>query len=100
MPYELKLFQINLGKRRAASYDLELRTRNLKQFIVLAQEPWMVRGKPAGLNGQHKWLHANCEQDRPARSLIYYHVDMEISPCPQFTGRDVASALWDIDLPG
>ena len=100
MPYELKLFQINLGKRRAASYDLNLRTRNLDLFIVLAQEQWMVGGKPAGLDGQHKWLHANCEQNSPSRALIYYHRDLEVYPCPQFTGRDVASALWDVGLPG
>ena len=45
MPYELRLFQINLGKRRAASYDLVLRTRDLDLFIVLAQEQWMVGGR-------------------------------------------------------
>ena len=33
--YELKLLQLNLGHRRAASYDLQLRTRNMKDFIAL-----------------------------------------------------------------
>lgn len=99
MVYESFLFQINLGKRRAASYDLQLRTQSLGRFIVLAQEPWMVRGRPAGLNPQHRKLVAACDDDHPARALIYCHKDAEVAPCPAFTGRDVACGLWDVGMP-
>ena len=60
----------------------------------------MVDAKPAYLDTQHERLYALCEKEKPARALIYYHNQMEISPCPQFTGRDVVSALWDVGLPG
>ena len=79
MPYESSLFQINMGKRRAAAYDLVLRTRKMKRFVVLAQEPWMVRGKPAGLDSQHRRFYANCGDDKPARTLIYCHADTPVA---------------------
>ena len=99
MPYESSLFQINLGKRRAASYNLVLRTRSLKQFIILAQEPWMVKGKPAGLDVQHTKMYANCSEEKPTRAMIYCHQGTKLAPCPQLTGRDVACGLWDIGMP-
>ena len=56
--YEIKLLQINLGHRRAASYDLQLRTNKLKDFITLVQEPWISRGGVKGLNNHHKMIVA------------------------------------------
>ena len=99
MPYELDLLQINAGKRRTAAYDIQLRTRDLKNFILLVQEPWMVGGKPACLDTQHPMIYANCDPQKPARALIYSHKDAKVSPCPEFTGRDTASALWEIGMP-
>ena len=98
-PYESRLFQINAGKRRAASYDIQLRTKELRGFIVLVQEPWMVKGLPSGLEGQHKKLYATCDQDKPTRALIYHHQEAKVAPCPEFTGRDVACGLWDVGMP-
>ena len=57
--YESRLFQVNAGKRRAATYDIQLRTKELSTFVVLIQEPWMVRGLPAALDSQHNKLFAN-----------------------------------------
>ena len=99
MPYELNLFQVNTGKRRAAAYDLQLRTSELNSFILLIQEPWMVRGRPAGLDGQHPSVYANCDPSKPARALIQGHKEAKLAPCPEYTGRDTASALWDIGMP-
>ena len=98
-PFESSLFQINLGKRRAAAYNLQVRTRDMKRFIALIQEPWMVKGKPAGLEGQHALIYANCAEDKPSRARIYSHTNAKVAPCPAFTGRDVACGLWDVGMP-
>ena len=94
--FESKLFQVNAGKRRAATYDIQLRTKDLSTFVVLIQEPWMVRGLPVALDAQHQKLFATCDQSKPARALIYNHKDANVAPCPEFTGRDVACGLWDV----
>ena len=97
--YETTLLQINLGHRRAASYDLQLRTRDLKSFGVLIQEPWVVRNKVVGLSNVHKLIVASCEDKNPPRAAIYHHRDLKIAPHPAFTGRDVAAGIWDVGTP-
>ena len=97
--YETTVFQINLGHRRAASCDLQLRTNEMADFIALIQEPWMVRGKMVGLNSSHKKIVANCDNKTPARAAIYHHKDSRVAPHPAFTGRDVAAGVWNIDKP-
>ena len=98
--YETVLLQINLGHRRAASYDLQLRTGKLKKgFIVLAQEPWIVRGRPVGLDTSKKVIIANCGDEAPSRAMIYHHPDTQVAAHPAFTGRDVAAGLWDTGMP-
>ena len=97
--FESTILQINLGHRRAASYDLQLRTRKMARFIALLQEPWLVRGKMVGLSSQHKTIIAPSNDGEPTRAAIYHHVDTKISPHPSFTGRDIASGIWDINMP-
>ena len=97
--FESTLFQINLGHRRAASYDLQLRVRKMSQFIALIQEPWLVKGKMVGLSNVHKKIMAMCDDDRPSRAAIYHHENISIAPHPAFTGRDVAAGIWDLDKP-
>ena len=97
--YELKLLQINLGHRRAASIDLQLRTNGLDDFICLVQEPWYHKNAVRGLNNQHRRLVATSSVDGPPRALIYCHRDSRVSPCANFTGRDVACGLWKAGMP-
>ena len=97
--YESVLFQINTGHRRAAAYDLQLRTSQLDSFVCLIQEPWVVRGRPAGLDSQHNRIIANCGDKTNARAMIYSHRALPISEHAQFTGRDVACAVWEVGMP-
>ena len=96
--YELKLLQLNLGHRRAASYDLQLRTSVMDRFICILQEPWVVRNRVRGLDGQHRQIVTTLSE-APPRALIYCHKDAKVSPFGQFTCRDVACGLWDIGMP-
>ena len=51
----LKAWQINLNHYHATSLNLEKETKNMNQFIILAQEPWIhivrsVVSPPAGMS--------------------------------------------------
>ena len=70
-----------------------------KGFITLVQEPWIVGGRPKGLNSAHKFILANCGDEAPSRAMIYHHRNTPIAAHPAFTGRDVAAGLWDVGMP-
>ena len=71
--YKIKLFQINLGHRRAAAFDLQLRTNGLSDFIALVQEPWVAKNAVRGLNNHHRKVVASNPPEGPPRALIYCH---------------------------
>ena len=77
--FESTIFQINLGHRRAASYDLQLRTKDMTRFIAMVQEPWIVKGKIAGLSG-HKTIMALCDSKTPPRAPAL-RIREWLSPC-------------------
>ena len=96
--YELKILQLNLGHRRAASYELQGRTGSLKRFICLLQEPWVLRNQIKGLDNQHSKIVTKLSE-APPRAMLYCHKDCKVSEFGQFTSRDVACGLWDINMP-
>ena len=97
--FENVLLQINTGHRRAAAYDLQYRTSQLRRFVCLIQEPWVVKGSAGGLDSQHNKIMADCGDKINARAMIYSHRALPVSEHAEFTGRDVASAIWDVGLP-
>ena len=76
-----------------------MRTNKMKDFIVLAQEPWVARKAVRGLNNQHTKIVASASGGEPPRAMIYCHKDSRVSPCSQFQSRDVACGLWKINMP-
>ena len=96
--FEIDLFQINLGHRRAAAFDLQMRTNRARDFISLVQEPWFAKRAVRGLNSSHRQIITPVVDPVP-RAMIYHHRDSRISPCSDFLGRDVACGLWSIGMP-
>ena len=98
--YEELVLQHNIGKRRAKSIDLQLRVKDRRGFIALIQEPYTYRGRVCCLDNQHtKIAHpAQKSKDSP-RAIIYHHKDVNIIPCLEFTGRDIAVGIWNIGMP-
>ena len=71
-------------------------------WICLIQEPYMVRGKVCGLGSESMAKRIELKSPDPKqspRAIIYHHPSAKITPCNQFTGRDVAVGIWNIGQP-
>ena len=83
-------WQINLHKSKAASYNLQEVTKNLRSGLVLIQEPWtygeLIRGKLRGL----KLFQGNRNGQRP-RACVYATPDLKCFLLPMFSDADVVA---------
>ena len=62
----------------------------------------MVRGKVCRLGSESsakRIEHKSPDPKQCPRALIYHHPKADITPCNQFTGRDVAAGIWRIGQP-
>ena len=62
----------------------------------------MVRGKVCRLGSESsakRIEHKSPDPKQSPRALIYHHPKADITPCNQFTGRDVAAGIWRIGQP-
>ena len=81
---------------------LSERTEKGWSWICLIQEPYVVRGNECGLSSAASAKRIECKSADPTQfphAIIYHHPKANITPCPQFTGRDVAVGIWQIGQP-
>ena len=69
-------------------------------MICLIQEPYVVRGDVCGLGSASSTRRIECKSVDPKQfegAIIYYNPKADITPCPQFTGRNVAMGQPDLE---
>ena len=104
--YEELVLQHNLGPRRTKAVELQARLMERTDkgwfWICLIQEPYVVRGMVCGLGRESMVNRIELKSPDPKQSpyaIIYHHPKADITPCNQFTGRDVSTGIWHISQP-
>lgn len=63
--------------------------------IALIQEPWAHNGKLKGLLPNIRGFHGQLEDPKlNPRAAIIAHENVDIIPLPQFSNRDICTAIW------
>ena len=88
--HNLKCWQINLHRCKAASYNMCEVTKNVRSGLVLAQEPWTyatkIRSKLRGWN-----LFQEIEKGNRPRACNYAAPDLCCSLIPMFLNEDIVA---------
>ena len=89
----LKFFQLNIHHSKIATF--ELYQRITPHVVALIQEPWAHKTRLKGLlPGLKAFYHTSQDVSINPRAAIIAHDSIDILPLPQFTNRDIASAIW------
>ena len=89
MEATLKVLQVNLQHSKAASAALCHCVTSQNIDIVLIQEPWLVKGRVAGLNGQGELIY--CRTVRNTRTCILVRNRTQCLPSIEFCSRDITT---------
>jgi len=90
MEATLKVLQINLHHSKAASAAF-CRTASAQNIdIALIQEPWLVKGRVAGLN-EAKGELIYCRTIQNVRTCILVRNRTQCLPCIEFCSRDITA---------
>lgn len=88
----MKVIQVNLHHSRAASASLT-KTFTLGKFdLALIQEPWISKGRVAGL-ADAKGRLIYCKQSHNARTCILVKRGIQCFPLVEFCSRDLTTIL-------
>ena len=88
-PQKPDIFQFNMQHSKIASAEFS-RILKTRSFIGFLQEPWVYRGRVAGLAGIRK----HHSQENHFRTAICHSNDMNMWEVPQFTNSDVTTCIW------
>jgi hypothetical protein len=87
--------QINLHHSVAGSVELCARLQNMRTYIALLQEPWVVGRRICGLPARGLVAFGGRQK---VRACIVSSPDIRVWPLPMFSDRDCAavSTRWQV----
>ncbi len=81
----IPIIQINLHHSKAGSTELCCRLSNMKRYIVLVQEPWIINNRICGLPKRGLIFSDSKEK---LRSCVIVSPDIKAWPLSAFTDAD------------
>lgn len=94
----LRVLQINLQHKKLASANLVRKLQAGNYDVVLIQEPWVVKGRVAGLaNSLGKVLYStNCTSESPPRTCLIINRRLKFLLLSEYCTRDLVAVRMKV----
>ena len=91
MPPNITIHQINLHHSMYSNIELFKQLEPIQDFITLAQEPHITRGR---LTGSPRLFQTLCVGENP-RACVVHPGNINLAPLLHLSSRDVMTCLWE-----